>query len=253
MGPPADTQSKRRHRYLAANALCRALVEDGTLAQNPCDAIKMPIELISPQPTLSDRDYLALLGTCELRDVVGKRDKAILTVLASTGCRVTELASMAAADVDLAERQILIRNPKRDRYGRARQRYVFLDDEATKALASWMRVRERVALGPGLWTHQNGRPFVSNGIQQMIKRRGERLGIVVSAHQFRRRLATNWLLSGYSEAGLMAMGGWRSSIMPARYAAAGLTEIARADHARLFGNGHRERDGRLSDRLPGTS
>ncbi|MEN9646644.1 MAG: hypothetical protein RL238_3313 [Actinomycetota bacterium] len=196
----------------------------------------MPVEPVMPQPTLSDEHYEALLATCDVRTWIGKRDRAILTAFESTGCRVSELAAFRVGDVDLQTAEILVREPKRDRSGLARMRYVYLNDLATIALASWMRVRESGAHDDSLWLASNGDRLTSNGIQQMLRRRGERLGIVVSAHPFRRRLATKWLLDGGSEAGLKKMGGWQSSIMPSRYAAAGLAEIARADHARIFGS-----------------
>ena len=142
---------------------------------------------------------------------------------------------MAVEDVDLEAAQILIRNPKKERSGKARLRLVYLNDEAVKALASWMRVRATRTPLQGLWTDARGRVLTTNGVQQMVARRGARIDLNVSPHQFRRRLATNWLLHGLSETGLMAMGGWKSSTMPSRYAAASLAEIARADHGRLPG------------------
>lgn len=229
----ADTKSKQRHRYLAINALCRALVDEGTLASNPCAQVKMPVEAESPQPSLSDEDFRRLLATCDARSDIGKRDRAIIETLGSTGCRVAELASITVADVDLDAAQILIRNPKKERSGKARMRLVYLNDDALKALASWMRIRARTARCEALWTNTRGQAFSSNGIQQMVARRGERIGLRVSPHQFRRRLASNWLLNGLSETGLMAMGGWKSPTMPSRYAAGSLAEIARADHQRL--------------------
>ena len=229
----ADTESKQRHRYLAMNALCRALVDEGSLASNPCAQVKMPVEAESPQPSLTDEAFRRLLATCDARTLIGKRDRAIIETLGSTGCRVAELAAMSVDDVDLDAAQILIRNPKKERSGKARMRLIYLNDDAVKALASWMRVRAPRATASALWTDARGRGVTSNGVQQMVARRGERIGLRVSPHQFRRRLASNWLLYGLSESGLMAMGGWKSPTMPSRYAAGSLAEIARADHQRL--------------------
>jgi integrase/recombinase XerC len=148
---------------------------------------------------------------------------------------------MSVADVDLEQAQILIRSPKKDRHGKARHRFVYLNESAVAALASWLHLRGTGSDLQSLWLNDRQQSLTKTGIQQMLARRGRRLGFKVSAHQFRRRLATNWLLQGLSETGLMAMGGWRSPTMPSRYAAGALTEIARADHKRLSqGSGTRK-------------
>lgn len=228
----ADTKSKQRHRYLAINALCRALVEEEMLANNPCARIKMPIEPVTPQAILSDTDFDRLIGSCD-RTFIGRRDRAILYFLDSTGCRVAELTAMDIDDLNLDARQALLRNTKREPNGQQTPRVVFLHENAIKSVASWLHARRHIATENALWVDAKGRRLAQYTIQQMIRRRGERLGIRVSAHQFRRRLAANWLLEGQSEAGLMEMGGWKSSVMPSRYAKKRLTEIAREDHRRL--------------------
>ncbi len=70
----ADTKSKQRHRYLAVNALCRALANDGLLETNPCGQIKMPVEAEAPQPTLTDGEFVALVRSCDLKTKMGRRD-----------------------------------------------------------------------------------------------------------------------------------------------------------------------------------
>ena len=85
-----DTASKRRFRWLAVKALFRMLVDEELLNANPCTGVKMPQEQSRPQPYLSDADYNALLASCDA-SLEGRRDKALLTVLNSTGCRRSEL------------------------------------------------------------------------------------------------------------------------------------------------------------------
>jgi len=229
-----DTQSKRRHRRMALHALFRALVEDGTLTENPVDRIKQPVEAITPQPAVSDEQYAALLASCNVKTPIGKRDRAIIAVLDSTGCRVSELAAMDLGDVDLEAAQIVVRAPKRDRNGLARVRNAYLSPDALKAVASWLRWRNNLTDSNALWVSSTGERLKTNGIQQMVHRRGEKLGFNVTPHQFRRRLATRWLLHGGSETTLKTVGGWQSTAMIGRYTAAARDELAKAEHARLF-------------------
>jgi site-specific recombinase XerD len=51
----------------------------------------------------------ALLGSCDRRTVKGRRDLAVLTVMARLGLRVSEVAALELADVDWRGGQILIR------------------------------------------------------------------------------------------------------------------------------------------------
>lgn len=229
-----DTQSKRRFRWLAVKALFRMLVEDELVDSNPCEGVKMPKEQARPQPYVSDEDYERLLATCD-GSFVGRRDRAIMTVLNSTGCRRSELVALRIADVDLNGRTVLIRRSKT-----GVGRLAYLDESSTKALLQWLRQRtihQGDALAPSapVWTTQRGSALGADAVRLMLHRRGRPLGIQVSPHQFRRRLAVNWHLMGGSPLGLMTAAGWSSPTMPARYAAQAAAEIAREEHRRLFG------------------
>src|SRR5437016_3252100 len=59
----ASTDSQKRWRYLAINALCRMMTEEGELAENPCARIRMPQEKAKPQPILRDHELHKLLAT----------------------------------------------------------------------------------------------------------------------------------------------------------------------------------------------
>jgi len=69
-------------------------------------------------------------------------------------------------------------------------------------------------------------PLLSNGVGQAITKRARRAGVNLTAHSFRRGLATRWLRSGGSEVHLMRVAGWSSPRMVARYTSAVATEEA---------------------------
>lgn len=87
------------------------LVEDQLVESNPCDKIKMPREQARPQPYVSDVDYDGLLSSCD-NGFMGRRDKVILTLLSSTGCRRCELVALTMGDVNLTNGTVLIRKSK---------------------------------------------------------------------------------------------------------------------------------------------
>ena len=228
-----DTASKPRFRWLAIKALFRMLVEDQLVESNPCDKIRMPREQARPQPYVSDVDYDRLLASCD-NGFMGRRDKVILTLLNSTGCRRCELVALTMGDVNLANGTVLIRKSKS-----GSGRYAYLDDQARKAIIVWQRtltLASGVAPSSGSSLLVTGRltALGADGVRLMLQRRGSRLGIHVSPHQFRRRLAVRWHLAGGSQLGLMTVAGWSSPTMPGRYAAQAASEIAREEHRRLF-------------------
>jgi len=228
------TQSMRRFRWLAIKSLFRMLVAEGLVDEDPCVGVRMPKEQVRPQPFLSDADFERLLASCDT-SLVGRRDRAIMATLNATGCRRSELVALNIEDVDFEEGRVLIRTAKS-----GHGRYGYLDDDAAKALALWLRQRtvggrSDLKGSAPLWVNQRGQRISADGVRQMLQRRGRPLGITVSPHQFRRRLAVTWLLKGGSQVGLMRAAGWSSVAMPGRYAAQAADEIAQAEHRRIFG------------------
>ncbi|CAN0403226.1 unnamed protein product, partial [Phaeothamnion confervicola] len=71
----------------------------------------------------------------------------------------------------------------------------------------------------------------------VLKRRRIAAGLPkgLSTHAFRRGLAIQWLERGGSEVGLMAVCGWQSTEMVARYTRTRSAELGLAEQRRLFG------------------
>lgn len=120
----------------AVSAMTRWLVEEGVLTDDPAARVRTPRIVESPVTVATEKDLQALLRTCPASGAlayVGRRDRAILSVLAATGMRRTEVASMRREDLDLDARTVLVPKSKTGRV-----RVVPFDDRAAHALARWL-------------------------------------------------------------------------------------------------------------------
>ncbi len=136
-------------------------------------------------PTLSD-------GT------LGRRDRAILELLFSTGLRVSELANLKIEQVNLARDEFTVRG-KGDK-----PRVVFLSGAAKLSLKAYLDKRRDIS--PYLFVSHDrakgGRktsgPLSPRSIERMIQLHAKAAGIVkkITPHTMRHTFATDLLLSG---------------------------------------------------------
>ncbi len=125
------------------------------------------------------------------------RDRAVLEVLYSTGCRVSELVGMDLADVDLASGDATVMGKG------ARERKVFLGANAVAALRDYLPLRRcRAAAEPdsaaALFLNQRGRRITDRGVRFVLSGWREQSGIGkrVTPHTFRHSFATHLLDRG---------------------------------------------------------
>jgi len=128
---------------------------------------------------------------------VEKRDHAILELLYGTGIRMGECTRLDAADVDLLETQLLVRNGKGKK-----DRVVPIPHRAAQALDAYLRdarpafVKDhRVSALFTSWLGQRLKPIT---LAAMLKRRAKAAGLPVSLspHVLRHTCATHLLKGG---------------------------------------------------------
>lgn len=158
------------------------------------DDVSAPKRTKSLPKSLNEKEVKNLIESVEYdKDNINStklRDKLILTLLYSSGLRVSELVKLIVKDIDFEERTILIR-------GKGDKDRVVLFDKDTKGM-----IQEYLDLrtidSKYLFTNRNGHHLTPRYIQIMIKKYGKKAGIKkkVTPHVLRHFYATHLLKNG---------------------------------------------------------
>lgn len=117
------------------------------------------------------------------------RDKAILFVLLSTGCRISEICSLDRDNVDFEKMEIMVLGKGN------KERTVFIDDITVMLLKRYLDSRQDMQTA--LFIGKGARRLQPGGVRLMLKRLEARSGVTnVHPHRFRRTLATNLIDRG---------------------------------------------------------
>jgi integrase/recombinase XerC len=201
------------------------------IERNPILGMRGPLVPEQPVAVLEVEQLRALLDSVKSNDLVSRRDNAIIRLLVDTGGRLSEIADIKVDDVDFDMGVCHVLGKGR------RERALPFGQATALALGRYMRVRAKdpQAALPALWLSERQRgAFNSNGIHQMLGRRGESVGITgLHAHLFRHTFAHRWLAEGGGETDLMRLAGWKSSQMLRRYGASKADERARDSHRKM--------------------
>lgn len=128
-----------------------------------------------------------------------KRDMAVLAMLYSSGCRISELRNLKLSDFTDGGRAAIVTGKGN------KQRKVYFADKARECLAEYLKDRERVlaennvAEKPDqLFISQKGKPISVNGLRYIITRYSgvEGTNHHINPHAFRHTFATTLLSNG---------------------------------------------------------
>lgn len=152
------------------------------------------------QITFLDADELEeLLLKPDLKTLQGRRDKAILDLLFSTGLRVSELCNLRKEDINLERSEFSVKGKG------GKVRVVFLDHEAKVSLQRYLDARhdksEYLFISYGhchMPSAISDMPITPRSVQRMIHKYAVSAGITkhVSPHTMRHSFATDLLMNG---------------------------------------------------------
>jgi site-specific recombinase XerD len=193
----------RAQRLWIITELLEWLVEHRLMLTNPASGLspKMPPRKL-PARIPTESEMIRLLSAPNTRTSIGRRDRAILEMLYSTGLRVAEAAALDVMDLDLTVGTLLVRCGKG-----GKSRVVPLGDAAVAALLDYLQhTRPGFMQKPGvaalfLASDHNG--FAGNrlskaSIRLIVRESAKKAGLDrrINPHQIRHACATHMLRAG---------------------------------------------------------
>ena len=183
-----------------------------------------------PQRTLTAEDVARLLNVIDTNTLSGKRNLALVCLLLDTGLRASEVCRLSLQYLDVQQRTFQV-------LAKGGQWRIGVFSQATQeALQAWLQVRGEVAaegiknVFVAVGGLKPGRPLTRVGLRVILLKLGQKAGIKVTTHDFRRTFATLSLRAGAPSRLVQVAGGWNSLEMVERYSRA----IVPQDFQRYF-------------------
>ena len=159
--------------------------------------IKNPKRTKSLPKSLNEKEVHDLIdavsikeGDTPFKQKSKRRDKVILTLLYSTGLRISELVKLLKRDIDFDERTIRVRG-KGDK-----DRIVLFDENTKQLLLDYLDADKNNT--EYIFVNKNGNSLTPRYVQMMIKKYADEAGIKkkVTPHVLRHSFATHLLKNG---------------------------------------------------------
>jgi len=188
--------SRTAARKLSAiRAVYKFYVRAGIMEENPAQAVRSPKLPRDLPGVLSIPEVTALMEAPDTTTPLGKRDRAILETLYSSGVRCAELAGLTLDAIDLIGGTMVVMGKRK------KERIAHLGNWALDAVQAYLAVR--ATLGhPGhrrLFVNARGGPLTTRSVQRVVEKYvravlpGRR---DVSPHTLRHTFATHMLNGG---------------------------------------------------------
>ncbi len=194
--------------YTALSALFRWASAEGMIDINPMATIKKPRVQRKIIKGLEPEICHKLLGSFNGKNLNDYRNKAIVFMFLDTGLRLSELANLQLSDIN-TERGIIKVVGKGNK-----ERLVRIGLKTQKAL--WNYLARRNSDLEHIWLVKD-ESLAANGIAQMIRNLGKRIGIQLSPHKLRHSFAISFLRNGANPFELQIALGHSTLEMTRRY------------------------------------
>jgi integrase/recombinase XerD len=179
----------------ALRSFFKFLLLSGFVKMDPSSQLTTPSTWRSLPKFLTVKEVEELLGAPDDKKPRGVRDRAMLEVLYGSGLRVSELASLRLAEVNLEDGFLVCRGKG------GKERIVPLGRSACDAVKRYLaEVRPLVVSGEReeLFLSRRGKPFSRQGLWKLIRQHAREAGLAakISPHILRHSFATHLLERG---------------------------------------------------------
>jgi integrase/recombinase XerD len=187
-------------------------------------------------PFVTPEQMAALLATCGTRSFYDVRDRAIISLMAESMVRASELCDMTRDGVNVRQRTALV---ERGKGGKGR--VTAFSAGTARDLDRYLRARasHRLAGEPWLWLpvkRSAGTRLTYRGLYASLRRRALAADppFRLHPHMLRSTGAIAFRRKGGQVTSLMALGGWSDISMVTRYIRAAENDLAIEEARRLF-------------------
>jgi site-specific recombinase XerC len=129
------TPGNANNKYRSVQQWFNWLLAEGEIEVHPMARMKPPFVPEKPVPLVPDELIRKVLDQCKGRDLMSRRDTAIVRLIWDTGARLSEIAALDVGDVDLDTDVIHVLGKGR------RPRAVPFGPKTGQALSRYLRVR----------------------------------------------------------------------------------------------------------------
>ncbi len=204
----------------------RFLLRQGLVKSNPFEQVRS-LKKGKPLPEVLFEEEMERLLALPGTDFLGTRDRLLMELLYSTGCRVGEAVSINMSDISVKNRTVMVRGKGR------KERLVFLGSRAIEALGAYLPLRQvhtdkdSPEAEKALFLNAAGRRITERGVAFILKGYEERarLSKPVHPHVFRHSFATHILDRGADIRAVQEMLGHESLSTTQVYTHVGLSRL----------------------------
>lgn len=190
------SRSSIARKLACLRSFFKYLTRENVLKANPAAEIATPKREKKLPNFLEQEEVTRLIEAPPKESWEGKRDKAILETLYSSGLRVSELVGLNQDDLDIFSGLVRVRGKGK------KERIVPLGEMALQALQAYMQVRPPKDRDHGpkkpLFLNRSGGRLTDRSVRRMILKYGRRIALKkdVSPHMLRHSFATHMLDRG---------------------------------------------------------
>ena len=179
----------------ALRSFFRFLILSGFLKKDPTSLLTTPSTWLALPKFLTVAETEALLQAPDGKKPRGLRDRAMLEVLYGSGLRVSELASLKLAEINLDDGFLVCRGKG------GKERIVPLGRSACDAIKGYLAAARPLDDADGreeLFLSRRGRPFTRQGVWKLLRQHAAKAGLSerISPHVLRHTFATHLLERG---------------------------------------------------------